>query len=229
MKKNIIITGAAGNLGQAAVTKFLSEGYRVIAMVSPGKKQDQPVAGVIRVEADLTNEEDVEAAIQKAFTPGETIDAALLLAGGYSGGDIYKTDGASLKKMYALNFETAYFVARPVFRQMMKQPSGGRIVLVGARPALKARDGKSSLAYALSKSLVFKLAEYLNAEGATRNVTCTVIVPSTIDTPSNRASMPQADFSSWVTPEAIANVMAFAVSEKAGPLRETILKMYGYA
>ena len=70
MKKNIIITGAAGNLGQAAVTKFLSEGYRVIAMVSPGKKQDQPVAGVIRVEADLTNEEDVEAAIQKAFTPG---------------------------------------------------------------------------------------------------------------------------------------------------------------
>ena len=152
-----------------------------------------------------------------------------MLAGGYSGGDIYKTDGASLKKMYALNFETAYFVARPVFRQMMKQPSGGRIVLVGARPALKARDGKSSLAYALSKSLVFKLAEYLNAEGATRNVTCTVIVPSTIDTPSNRASMPQADFSSWVTPEAIANVMAFAVSEKAGPLRETILKMYGYA
>lgn len=229
MKKNILITGAAGNLGQASVEKFLREGHRVIAAVSPGRKLDGMNGDIITVEADLTQEKAVEEVVRKIVAAYQSIDAALLLAGGYDGGDIFKTDGSSLRKMYSLNFETAYNAARPVFTQMMKQALGGRIIFVGARPALKPEDGKKSLAYALSKSLVFKLADYLNAEGASKNVTCTVIVPSTIDTVANRQAMPNADFSSWVTPDVIADVMAFLISEKAGSLRETVVKVYGNA
>jgi NAD(P)-dependent dehydrogenase (short-subunit alcohol dehydrogenase family) len=228
MKKNVLITGAGGNLGLATVDRFLKDGWKVIAVVSPGKKL-MVKGDIINLETDLAIESEVEARIRKSISEVKTIDAALLLAGGYASGDIHKTTASLLQKQYELNFLTAYNVARPVFAQMMKQDSGGRIIFVGSRPALQAKDGKGSLAYALAKSLLFKLADFLNAEGSAKNVTSTVIVPSTIDTPANREGMPKADFSSWVRPEAIADVMAFAVSEKSGPLRETVLKVYGRA
>ncbi len=230
MKKNVLITGASGNLGKAAVEKFMAEGYKVVATVSPGKKLGFEVAGDVETfEADLTDEKNVESAIAKIIGEHHSIDVALLLVGGFAAGGIRETDGASLKKMYALNFETAYYTARPVFLQMQKQLSGGRIVLVGARPALNAADGKNLLAYALSKSLLFKLADFLNAEGATKNVIASVIVPSTIDTPVNRQTMPSANFSDWVKPEEIAEVMAFITSANGNALRDSVFKIYGNA
>jgi NAD(P)-dependent dehydrogenase (short-subunit alcohol dehydrogenase family) len=229
MKKLVFITGASGNLGKAAVEKFIAEGYKVVATVSPGKDLGFEVAGDVEtVEADLTNEKNVEEVVQKTIDKHSSIDAALLLVGGFAAGGIKETDGASLKKMYALNFETAYYTSRPVFLQMLKQ-TGGRIILVGARPALKAQDGKKFLAYALSKSLLFKLAEFLNAEGASKNVTTSVIVPSTIDTPINRQSMPSANFSDWVKPQEIAEVMAFITSANGSALRDSVFKIYGNA
>lgn len=230
MKRNILITGAAGSLGKAVVEKFLSERDRVIVVISPGKTEEfNAHADVVVTEADLTNEKSAEAMVARVVTDYHSIDAAMLLVGGYAPGHIQDTDGALMRKMYSLNFETAYFTARPVFTQMMKQASGGRIVLVGARPALQPKDGKGSLGYSLSKSLILKLSDLLNAEGAPHNVLSTVIVPSTIDTAANRLAMPEADYSAWVKPEAIADVIAFAVSERASPLRESVLKVYGKA
>jgi NAD(P)-dependent dehydrogenase (short-subunit alcohol dehydrogenase family) len=112
---------------------------------------------------------------------------------------------------------------------MIRQPTGGRIVLVGARPALQPRDGASNVAYGLSKSLVLRLAEILNAEGADHNVVTSVIIPSTIDTPDNRAAMPKADFTKWVRPEDIAATIAFILSQPAQMLREPVFKVYGDA
>ena len=230
MKKNILITGAIGNLGRATVEKFLSDGHHVIALVPPGKSLGFEVKGDIHVEeVNLADESSTTAIINKIVVENKSIDVALLLVGGYVSGSVFEADGTQLKKMYSQNFKTAYFAARPIFSQMVKQSSGGRIILIGARPALLAKDGKSSLAYALSKSLIFKLADFLNAEGSSKNVLCSVIVPSTIDTPVNRTTMPAADFSSWVKPEAIAEVMAFAASDTAGALRDTVLKVYGRA
>ncbi len=227
MKKNVLITGASGNLGRATVQKFVKEGYNVIATVTPGRALSFSVDGQIHTyETDLTDEQSVNAAIQKIISEHSTLDAALLLVGGYDGGNIKNTDGSALKKMFALNFDTAYFVARPVFNHMVTQKEGGKIILVGSRPALLAKDGKNSLAYSLSKSLIFKLAEFLNAEGAARNVTASVVVPSTIDTDANRKAMPDKDFSAWVQPEQIAAAMAYICSESGEPLRETVLKLY---
>ena len=128
--------------------------------------------------------------------------------------------------MFTMNFDTTYFVARPVFQQMIKQGTGGRIVMVGARPALRAKDGSKSFAYGLSKSLIFKLAEFLNATGSQQNVITSVVVPSTIDTPPNRQAMPNADFSAWVKAEDIAATIAHLCSEKADTWRETVVKIY---
>ncbi|HET6544838.1 MAG TPA: SDR family NAD(P)-dependent oxidoreductase [Chryseolinea sp.] len=229
MKKNVLITGASGNLGKATVDKFLKEGYNVLATVTPGKTLGFPAPEVQLYEADLTDENSVNVVVKQIIADHSVLHAALLLVGGFAPGTIQNTDGSLLKKMLSLNFDTAYFVARPVFQQMLTQPGGGRIVLVGARPALQPKEGKNTLAYALSKSLIFKLADFLNAEGSSKNVTTTVIVPSTIDTETNRNAMPDKDFTAWVKPEEIAEIIAFLSSDHGKPLRETVLKIYNRA
>jgi NAD(P)-dependent dehydrogenase (short-subunit alcohol dehydrogenase family) len=175
---------------------------------------------------DLMDEPGVEGMINVVIKKYSSIDAALLLVGGYAGGTIKDTTISAVKKMIDLNFETAYNVARPVFNHMITK-NQGRIIFIGARPAINAADGKKNLAYALSKSLLFKLSEYLNAEAKDKNVVTAVIAPSTMDTPANRKSMPDADFSKWVKTEDVANLMALLVSEKGDALREPVLKMYG--
>ena len=228
--KTVIITGAAGNLGKASVEKFIAEGYKVIATVTPGKTLGFEVNGPVETyDADLSDEKSVDAVVSQIIAKHKTIDAALLLVGGYTSGGIAEADGAVLKKMITLNFDTAYFVARPLFQQMMKQPGGGRIVFVGARAALRPKDANRSLGYALSKSLIFKLAEALNEAGSANNVSASVVVPSTIDTSVNRQAMPNADFSTWVQPEEVANAMAQICSGQNSAWRETVLKIYNRA
>jgi len=223
--KTVLITGASGNLGKACVEKFLTEGYKVLATVGPGQTLGYDLKGIETFEADLTNEASVEKVIH-SITSKFTIDAALLLVGGFAMGNIKDTNGAALQKMFSLNFDTAYFVARPIFNHMMRQ-SSGRIIFVGARPALNPADGKSTLAYALSKSLVFKLAELLNAEGDSNNVVSHVIVPSIIDTPFNRVAMPTAKFSDWVKPEEIADTIYGLCFNQERAMRDRVVKMYG--
>lgn len=226
--RTVIITGASGNLGKASVEKFIKEGYKVIATVTPGKTLGFEVKGDVETyDADLTDEKSVEAVIFQIIAKHKAIDAALLLVGGYASGGIKETDGAVLKKMFTLNFDTAYFVARPVFQQMLQQSNGGRIIFVGSRPALKPKEANKSLGYALSKSLIFKLADFINAAGSTGNVTASVVVPSTIDTAVNRQAMPNADFTTWVKPEEIADAMAHLCSAESNAWRETVLKIYG--
>ncbi|TAG78185.1 MAG: SDR family NAD(P)-dependent oxidoreductase, partial [Burkholderiales bacterium] len=124
--------------------------------------------------------------------------------------------------------ETLYNVARPVFLQMLKQ-GYGRLFLVGARPALTAAGSRGMVAYGLAKSLVFRVAELMNDEAKGTKVAVSVIVPSIIDTPQNRTAMPDADFSKWVTPKQIADVVAFHASETASALCESVIKLYGDA
>lgn len=226
MMKTVLISGAAGNLGKATVAKFSAEGYRVLATVEPGGKLGYEVKGEVQVvPLDHKNESESEATINGFFQGGE-VNAAILLVGGFAMGGIHDTTGESLKKMLSLNFETAYFAARPLFRNMMRQTGGGRIVLVGARPAMVPADGKNALAYALSKSLLFKLAEFLNAE-AEKKVVTHVVVPGIIDTPANRAGMPSANFSDWVKPGEIAETLYFLCSANGSVIRDTVVKVYG--
>ena len=141
-------------------------------------------------------------------------------------GDIANTKASDIAKQCQLNFQTAYNIARPVFIQMMKQ-NKGRIFLIGAKAGLDNSKATGVTAYGLSKSLIFGLAKILNAETRGKNVVTSVIVPGTIDTPQNRRSMPDADFSSWGLPSQIAEVIYFDDTEQADVLREPIIKVYG--
>jgi len=225
--KLAIVTGASGNLGQAVVKKFLDEGYKVIGTVIP----NDPVLLEIsnnnfeKKIVDLGNEEDAYSFISSVITENKNIDAAVLTVGGFALGKIADTNIADIQKQYKLNFETTYNTARPVFVQMLKQ-NNGRIFLIGSRPGLSAANSKGMVAYGLAKSLIFRLAELMNDEAKESNVVTSVIVPSTIDTPQNRESMPDAKFDNWVKPEAIADIIYFYSSDSASFIREPVIKVY---
>lgn len=225
--KTIIITGANGNLGSAVTRKFLECGYTVIATVTTEKaKNDLPRHSNLHGEVvDLSDENESATFIHNSIEKFKRIDAAFMLVGGFAMGDITSTSGADLKKQFSLNFETAYYLTRPLFRHMVQNESG-RLVYIGARPALKASDGKNMIAYSLAKSLLFKLAEYLNDEARGKNITATVLVPSTIDTEPNRKNMPDANPDNWVKPDQLADILEFITSDKGTTLRETVLKVY---
>jgi NAD(P)-dependent dehydrogenase (short-subunit alcohol dehydrogenase family) len=228
--KNIIITGANGNLGTAVVKKFLGEKYKVIA-VDNANNHLSFATGNSNFEfktVDLSKEEAASSFTQNIISANKKIDGGLLLVGGFAMGSIDKTSGADIDKMISLNFKTAYFLARPLFQHMMENGSG-RLVFVGGRPALKPEQGKGMIAYALSKSLLFKLAEFLNAEAKGKNVVASVIVPSTIDTAENRKSMPDANPANWVKAEQIAEVLEFICSEEGSIVREPVYKVYNNA
>jgi NAD(P)-dependent dehydrogenase (short-subunit alcohol dehydrogenase family) len=225
--KTVIITGANGNLGLAVTQHFLEKDYKIIATVhNEEAKKNLPSHKNLSVEVvNLTEEEATEKFVQSAIQTHKKIDGALLLVGGFAMGNITQTKLEDIKKQTSLNFDTAYNVTRPLFQHMTENNSG-RIVFIGSRPALKAVDGKNLIAYGLSKSLLFKLAEYLNAEAKGKNVTATVIAPSTLDTLPNRKSMPDANPDNWVKTEALAEILEFVISDKSSPLRETVLKVY---
>jgi NAD(P)-dependent dehydrogenase (short-subunit alcohol dehydrogenase family) len=228
--KNIIITGANGNLGTAVTSEFLNKGYRVIATVeNEAAKLRVAVQKNLAVEiVNLSNEEDTTRFIKDCIEKYTSIDAALLLVGGFTAGNISATSGSDLRQQFSLNFETAYYCAKPLFTHMINR-NQGKIVFIGARPAIVASLGFGLLAYSLSKSLLFKLAEFLNEEARGKNVSVTVVVPSTLDTPLNRKSMPEANPDNWVKPSSVAEILEFVVSEKSDPLREPVLKVYNNA
>ena len=228
--KTIIVTGASGNLGQAVVKKFLAENYFVIGTFIPNDALiiDMQDKNFERAVVDLTSEDAARQFADLVVEKHRQIDAAVLTVGGFAMGKIADTKTSDIEKQYKLNFETAYNMARPVFLQMLKQGSG-RIFMIGSRPGLDMRNSKGMLAYGLSKSLIFRLAEIMNDEAKGTNVVTHVLVPSTIDTPQNRNSMPDADFSKWVTAESIADIIYFYCTDKAAVIREPVIKVYNKA
>jgi NAD(P)-dependent dehydrogenase (short-subunit alcohol dehydrogenase family) len=187
---------------------------------------DFPADSFEKVVVDLMNEESSAAFIQSVIEKYKRIDVAVLTVGGFAMGKVVDTKAADIYKQYTLNFETAYHVARPVFVQMLTQ-TNGRIFLVGSKPGMDAKNGKGMVAYGLAKSLIFRLAELMNDEAKGHNVVTSVIVPSTIDTPQNRKSMPDANFSNWVKAEEIAGTIYYYCSDAARSLREPVIKVYG--
>jgi NAD(P)-dependent dehydrogenase (short-subunit alcohol dehydrogenase family) len=223
----ILVTGANGGLGLAVVKRLLEDDYQVIAVTGKdGAGNHETHPKLAQFEVDLMNENESILFIENAVKEYPGLDAAVLLVGGFAMGKLTDTGKADLDKMINLNFYTAFNVVRPLLLQFLKRTEGGRFILVGSRPGLNAAAGKDFFAYSLSKAMVFKLAEFINAEGKDKNITATVIVPSTIDTAANRKAMPDADFPKWVPAENIADAISFSLSGTGKMLRDNILKIY---
>ena len=223
MRRNIIITGASGNLGTAVVEKFKREGYHVIVLTHP--EYDEVVEEADdSYEVDVTDETQVSDFVKEFQLQYGELDALALLVGGFAMGGFEKTSQEDIQKMFQLNFFSAFHLVRGFLPIMQKQQKG-TFLFVGAKPALELEAGKDVLAYALSKKLVITLTEILGEEIKDSSIRSHVFVPSIIDTPKNRESMPDADFSKWVRPQEIAEAMHYAVNTPA--LRNMTFKLYG--
>jgi Short-chain alcohol dehydrogenase of unknown specificity len=228
--KVAIVTGASGNLGQSVIKKFISEGFFVVGTVLPNDPfvPNYPEENFESVAVDLLDEDASRKFVESVATAYGRLDVAVLTVGGFAAGKISETATKDIAKQYKLNFETAYNIAQPSFLQMVNQNSG-RIFIIGSRPGLDAKSGKGMVAYGLAKALVFRLAELLNDEAKGRNVVTSIIVPSTIDTETNRKAIPQGDFDSWVKTEQIADIIFYYSSEAASAVREPVIKLYNNA
>jgi NAD(P)-dependent dehydrogenase (short-subunit alcohol dehydrogenase family) len=225
---SLIITGANGNLGITVVKRLLKDGYHLHAAVGHSGEKNLPRDGRLEIsQPDLLSEEESRKFVEYTVVKYPDIQAAILLVGGFAMGNIKDTRKTDLDKMINLNFYTAFNIVRPLLAHFMGRPGGGgQFILVGARPGLVAAAGKEFFAYSMSKSMIFKLAEFINAEGKSSEVTATVIVPSTIDTDANRRAMPDADFSKWVPPENVADAISFSLSETGRMTRESVIRLY---
>src|SRR5690606_15646030 len=223
MDRNIIVTGATGNLGKSVIEKFKREGFNVIATARPGDDYEIEEADDI-YEVDVTDEASVEAfAKDYAYQYGD-IEAIALLVGGYAQGGLEQTSAEQVSKMISLNFFSAYTMVRH-FLPIMKKANRGSFLLVGAKPALQPEQGKSAVAYALSKGLILQLNELISQEVSGRRIRSHVFVPSIIDTPDNREAMGNQDHSKWVSPGDIAEAMHYAASNPS--LKNMVFKLYG--
>lgn len=223
--KTVIVTGAGGNLGQAVVKKFIAEGCRVIGTVTK-KGTDSNTDPRYEVHAvNLTDDKETQQFVEKIISKYSVIDVAVLTVGGFAAGNIANTSATDLLQQFQLNFETAFNAARPIFLKMLEQKKGN-IFLIGAKPGLSNIFSKGMVAYGLSKSLLFRLAELMNEEATGTDVVTAVVVPGTIDTPQNRQEMPGADADRWIKPETIANAIYNYSTADAGMPGETVLKLY---
>ncbi len=222
MKKVVLITGGAGNLGTAVVSKYLKEGFIVVATVTPGKKPNAKITDLYYEEIDLRDESAAFRLVQKIIEQYKRLDVLVCTVGGFASGDISHTDEKALDRMYQLNFKTAYNTARPAYEQMKKQ-SEGKIIFIGSRAALEPARGKHVFSYALSKSLLVNLADLLNADASSKKIRTHIVAPSTIDTPENRTAMPDANFKEWITAEALADLIYHVASSDT---EELVVKAY---
>jgi len=213
MTRNILITGASGGLGAAVVEAFQRQGDRVTGASHP--------------DFDLTRPEEAARAVAAAGAP---LDALVHLMGGFAGGDpVALTDDATWRRMMTLNLDAAFYACRAAIPSLLERAAdqpGGRIILIGSRAAVA--PAANLAAYNVSKAGVVALARTLALELAPR-ATCNVVLPSVIDTPGNRAAMPQADPSRWVKPAAIASLIVYLASPAAGDINGAVLPVYGNA
>lgn len=206
-QKTVLVSGATGNLGQAVVHHFLKMGWQVIGLVHHLEMQGEHPANYSVYEVDLIDERASLLCLEKILKEFGQIDTLVLTAGGFAAGEVEDSPFSKVEQQLKLNFATAYNCVQPLFKRMKDWDSGGRLFFIGSKQGMDSRKGSGAVAYSLSKSLLFQLANIINADAGDKDIKAKVIVPSIIDTPQNREAMPSADFRKWQSPDAIAEII----------------------
>ncbi len=231
--KVVMVTGAGGNLGRAVVEHLAAEGARLVCVERNPQSLDEVVGAlpagveVLKVPGiDLADLGACQSAVQLAEDRFGGIDALVNTVGGFKMGSVDEAGLAQWDALLAMNARTAYAISAAVLPSM-RRAGYGRIVHIAAAPGLKS--GAKQAAYAASKAAVMRLTEAIAAENRAYRITANCILPGTIDTPQNRAAMPDANTETWVPPAAIAKLVAFLISDDAGVVTGGAIPATGFA
>jgi NAD(P)-dependent dehydrogenase (short-subunit alcohol dehydrogenase family) len=221
----IVITGGAGALGSTLARTLVARGDGVVLLDIP--QAAERLAALAKELACVGIPTDVrsgDAWNNVLAQLREPPTGAALIAGGWAGG----ADEATWEKMHAMNVDTAYRSFRALLPGFVARKRGS-IVVVGSRAVERPWESANAVAYAASKSAVIAMARATAAEVLNDGVRINAVLPSTIDTPANRAAMPDVDPGKWVSGESLASVIAFLLSDAARDVSGAVLPVYGRA
>lgn len=226
--RKIAVTGAFGSLGVAVVEAALAAGARVAAIDRAATPHPSSAAALAPAQLFGNVDLGADGAAEKTFAligqQLDGLDALVNIAGMFRWETVEKGSLATWDLLFNVNLRTAVAASKAAI-PLLLQSKAGRIINIGAAGAIKAGNGMG--AYAASKAGVFKLTEALAEELKDRNVTVNAILPTTIDTPPNREDMPDADFSRWVKPSQIADVIVFLLSDQAQAITGALIPVAG--
>ena len=225
--KVVAVTGGFGQLGQAVVRAVLDAGARVAALdrAQPPAEGVLP-AGVLALgELDIAEPDAALRALDQVAARFGGLDALVNIAGTFRWETLEKGRVDTWDLLYRVNLRSAVSTSKAALPHLLRR-GGGRIVNIGAGAA-SAKAGAGMGAYTASKAGVAKFTEALSEELKDRSITVNAVLPSIIDTPANRADMPNADFSRWVTPKAIAEVIVFLLSDQARAVTGALIPVSG--
>ncbi|HSC01730.1 MAG TPA: SDR family NAD(P)-dependent oxidoreductase [Solirubrobacteraceae bacterium] len=230
MRQSAIVTGGTGGLGSAVVARLLDDGRRVVVpwVAERELERVQEREGLELVQADLFDPDAVAAVV--SIGAGDTeapLRGVVNLVGGFSMGDrVHETPIEEFEKQFRLNLRPTYLVVAAAVPHLLAA-GGGSIVCVGTRAAVQPFSGAAG--YISSKAAVIAFAQAVAAEYKNDGIRCNAILPSVIDTPANRHSMPKADFDKWVKPAEIAGVISHLLSDSSRPTSGAAIPVYGRA
>ena len=232
MTQTAIITGGTGGLGAAVTARLLDGGWRVVVpwVAEQELARVQERDGLELVQADLFDQAAVEHVV--ATAAGDAQEAPLWglvnLVGGFAAaGRVHETPVEDFEHQFRMNLRATYLVTQAVVARLLQDGAAGSIVCVSTRAAVQPFSGAAG--YISSKAAVLAFASAVAVEYRDDGIRCNAILPSVIDTPGNRASMPNADFERWVKPEEIAAVIAHLLSDDSKPTSGAAIPVYGRA
>jgi NAD(P)-dependent dehydrogenase (short-subunit alcohol dehydrogenase family) len=230
MDRSALITGGTGGLGTAVVEGFLAAGWRVVVPWVEQRELERLSGrdGLTLIEADLFEPDSVAVVVGAAAGESEApLRGVVNLVGGFAAGArVHETPVEDFERQFRLNLRPSYLVTQAALPHLI-EAGGGSIVCVSTRAALEPFSGAAG--YAASKAAVLAFVKAVATEYRDDHVRCNAILPSVIDTPGNRASMPDADHSKWVAPAQIAAVIRFLCSDESAATSGAAIPVYGRA
>lgn len=225
-----MITGGTGGLGSAVTAEFVAAGWRVVVpwVVEVELRRLSPVDAVQPIQADLFDPDSARAVADAAASdPEAPLGAVVNLVGGFAmGGRVHETDVEEFEKQLRLNLRPTYLASAAALPHLIAA-GGGSVVCVSSRAAVRPFSGAAG--YITGKAAVLALVDAMAAEYRDDGVRVNAVLPSVIDTPANRASQPDADYSTWVTPAQIAEVILFLCGDGSGVVSGAHVPVYGRA
>lgn len=227
--RTILITGATGNLGRAVAAAFAAHGANLVLLDRHVEHLEQVFGKETgqsqHLGIDLLDQVQVQHSIADAVARFGRIDVVCNVAGAFGMGPrVHETRDDDWTALFDINVRTLVNVARSAVPHLING-GGGKVINVAATSANKGMAQMGP--YIAAKSAVIRITEALSAELREDNINVNCVLPSIIDTPENRAAMPEADFSRWVTPADIANVIVFLASEEARAVHGVALPVTG--
>jgi NAD(P)-dependent dehydrogenase (short-subunit alcohol dehydrogenase family) len=227
LTSTVVVTGASGNLGRAVAAAFAERGANLVLIASRREGLAAAFGGEdakrLFAPADLRDKAQVDAAVRAAVERFGRIDVLANIAGGFRmGTPVHETPDADWDFLFDINLRSLLNMVRAVVPQMIAA-GGGRIINVGAHAALKGVAGMG--AYCASKSAVIRVTEAMAAELREKKINVNCVLPTIIDTPENRAAMPDADPARWVAPADLAKVFLFLASDDARAIHGAALSV----